>query len=777
MARDAALSFDIQSDISNFSRAMQVVENTAKQKAASFALEFTGAGKKVDDALGGVGKRAGVQIGDALSGAAKRFEGEFSKAAANVNTNLTKSISSAVKPVQFSVAGVLVGVAAIAVAYATVTAAIGQANAQIERFIKLGDNAERAGIGVEFFQRFSEAAEDAKLSVDEIEKALKRAGSAVMPKFDQEDSIKKRLNEVFESGYTGAYDSKGLAAYNSANTNEQRIRAAVTAMQELRDVVGMTAAVDLAEKLFGAETAERIRTGRLEIEAIAAALDRKRDDLITAEQVAQATEFRERLDDAYKAIDDALHVSVALEGAGRAVLDVWLKIAETVADAAVKAGTFLDKMLAAAKVPLNVPQGADLQSPLGYRTRSEDQGSLGADLGAVAGTGARGRTLYPEPIGPQQPTMSITDPPAPPRRPLDYYTDPTSYGRGAVKERGGGSKAPATESLDQVETFINGIERSTVALKAEVDAIGKNAAERQSAINVARLEAVARQQGITLTDAQIAKVRELSTATAEYRDKIEEAREAQEAMRSIGGDVLKGIASDARSGASAMELLTNAVSRLAQRLGDKALDGLADSLFGRSSGSGGSGLLGGLLSGLGGGGSGTNFANALSTGGSNPIPSFTAGVTALGVIQGPGTGTSDSIVARVSNGESIVNARATARHRPLIEAMNADRLPGFASGRVGAADRSLGLAAAVQANQDTAAAQSSGSAAAPQIALTINEAPGGDKAGNVQTRQRPDGSMEMIVDMIERRHADRINRRRGPLAAAISNSTTPLRGT
>lgn len=79
-----------------------------------------------------------------------------------------------------------------------------------------------------------------------------------------------------------------------------------------------------------------------------------------------------------------------------------------------------------------------------------------------------------------------------------------------------------------------------------------------------------------------------------------------------------------------------------------------------------------------------------------------------GLITGPGTGTSDSILARLSNKEYVVNARSTAKHLPLLEAINAERYadggmvgaPRFASGgqvRVGGVSvsasqwRSLGV--------------------------------------------------------------------------------------
>jgi len=51
-----------------------------------------------------------------------------------------------------------------------------------------------------------------------------------------------------------------------------------------------------------------------------------------------------------------------------------------------------------------------------------------------------------------------------------------------------------------------------------------------------------------------------------------------------------------------------------------------------------------------------------------------------GFITGPGTGTSDSIYARLSNGEYIINAKQTRRHRRLLEAINSNTLPHFNMG-------------------------------------------------------------------------------------------------
>lgn len=67
------------------------------------------------------------------------------------------------------------------------------------------------------------------------------------------------------------------------------------------------------------------------------------------------------------------------------------------------------------------------------------------------------------------------------------------------------------------------------------------------------------------------------------------------------------------------------------------------------------------------------------------VPGFAAGV-----ISGPGSGTSDSILAwhegmgliRVSNGESIITADGTRKHRKLLKAINDNALPAFAGGVV-----------------------------------------------------------------------------------------------
>jgi hypothetical protein len=67
-----------------------------------------------------------------------------------------------------------------------------------------------------------------------------------------------------------------------------------------------------------------------------------------------------------------------------------------------------------------------------------------------------------------------------------------------------------------------------------------------------------------------------------------------------------------------------------------------------------------------------------------------------GKIVGPGGPRDDRMIVGVSNGEYIVNARATAKYGPLLELINTDRVPRFANGGYvsGAAPATLGGPAA-----------------------------------------------------------------------------------
>ena len=96
-----------------------------------------------------------------------------------------------------------------------------------------------------------------------------------------------------------------------------------------------------------------------------------------------------------------------------------------------------------------------------------------------------------------------------------------------------------------------------------------------------------------------------------------------------------------------------------------------------------------------------------------------------GYVQGAGTGTSDSIAARLSNGESVINANATAMFSPLLSAFN--QLGGGAPIIVGSPQQAIG-------EDMLAAAVAKGMQAAPRPVVSVEDI--NRVSGNVEVIER-----------------------------------------
>lgn len=206
--------------------------------------------------------------------------------------------------------------------------------------------------------------------------------------------------------------------------------------------------------------------------------------------------------------------------------------------------------------------------------------------------------------------------------------------------------------------------RADAALK-EAEAVAELIEElrfEQSALSMTetqkRTAELLRRAGAAATEDEKRQITELVAAIESEKLALDQLEERMDAAKGMAKDFLGGIVSDMRSGVDGATALLNAFNRLADKLLDMALDAVINSLFENLLG----GVGGGLFSWLG-----------LKEGG--VVEAATGGL-----IRGPGTGTSDSIPARLSNGEYVVNAAATARNRDLLEAINSGKVAAFATG-------------------------------------------------------------------------------------------------
>lgn len=106
------------------------------------------------------------------------------------------------------------------------------------------------------------------------------------------------------------------------------------------------------------------------------------------------------------------------------------------------------------------------------------------------------------------------------------------------------------------------------------------------------------------------------------------------------------------------------------------------------------------------------------------VPGFATG----GYVSGAGTGTSDSITARLSDGEFVVNAQATKRNRSLLEAINSNE-------RVSVVGRGASVVATQPSN--------SPAPVAAQSNVTVNLIEDRSRAGTVDQRAGDNGQIEI----------------------------------
>ncbi|WP_395698651.1 phage tail length tape measure family protein [Methylocella sp.] len=166
----------------------------------------------------------------------------------------------------------------------------------------------------------------------------------------------------------------------------------------------------------------------------------------------------------------------------------------------------------------------------------------------------------------------------------------------------------------------------------------------------------AERQGLTVTPQLAATYHQIAQATGAQAQETADLAKQQEASNYVADSFADGLAAIATRSASAKDALRG----LLQQMASTAIKGLLTGggplgvLGGASTGGGLGGIFGGLLGGF-------HFADG-------------------GQVPGVGGPRSDSVLARLSPGEYVVNAAATARHGALLQAINTGRLPRFADG-------------------------------------------------------------------------------------------------
>ncbi len=164
---------------------------------------------------------------------------------------------------------------------------------------------------------------------------------------------------------------------------------------------------------------------------------------------------------------------------------------------------------------------------------------------------------------------------------------------------GGSSGGSSTRALDDFQRQIQLIKERTDALRVEQSVVGASVEVEARAKASQDLLNAARRAGIPLTAELSAQIDQIAGLYAQEVLELENLQAAQErsneAIQQFGDtskEIFRGVLDDIKNGADAMDILTNAVDKLATSLSNRVLDGLFSGGIG---GGGAGGIIGSIF--------------------------------------------------------------------------------------------------------------------------------------------------------------------------------------
>lgn len=661
----------------------------------------------------------------------------------------------------------LAGKVALAVgAYKIMKAAISGAREQMQQMVEIADKAQNLGVSPAFLQAFTSEARKLKVEAGELESALDHAFNATKDRspidIGEWETAGERITDVEKAlrvlNETAAKDAgqqlQGLVLFRDAKTQEDKIKAVLAAMIQLDQIGQHAASLDLGERMFGAQIVDRMRQGKTSAESM----------LATIKEAGANSDgiFSNALVERAKAVDDQLklahqRLSTALKPSWDDLASVMMDIKGAWADVigyiakAVELSNKLPRIPGMPASSTDLAAKRDALDQVNARLNGTGGGLLGSvnlpplsipGLGQVYGGTTADLEAHRDRL----------------QREIAGLAQGDQYGPAVPGQSRGTGPAPTKIStgsnVDKLDTAADSIEKRTAALREEAAGLDLSTAAREKNKIAAQLQVVAMQANAAaglgekvVTEEQRKRIEEVTQAYGEATQAIEKSTVAQSIRRgrqtalldpsdvAIANE-LKGLypqVSDAINSVEASAMRANESMRgIANTMSSSLTSGLADIVSGTKSVSAGFAdmsraivraleeamikalVVAPIMRGLSGmfGFSDGGLVGALPKPGDGAFIGPVAKANG-GMITGPGSGTSDSIPARLSNGEFVVRASAVAKHRAVLEAINSDRIPRFADGGLVGNGGSAGAPMIAPSN-----------VIAPQIAVTVQGSPG-----------------------------------------------------
>ncbi|RVU17504.1 hypothetical protein [Methylobacterium oryzihabitans] len=482
----------------------------------------------------------------------------------STTTGLVNGLANQIPVLKAALGGLIAFTALTTVLHLTAEAAR-SAEERLQSILKLAERSQAAGVGTTVFQSLLGQAKALRTEAATLEGYLTKARAAATVRQGEngEDHTSSGRGKLEAQVKAGNLVQADLDAFTGAGDQEARIRVVLDLIERLQASQRNLAAYSIADGFFGEDFESKLRNGIQIVGAMRQALDglKSGDDgrIISPEEFALARQINAELEKSRRVLADAL-VPLQKDFADyqnqqlRAMTEFAAKINYA---AAAFAGLY--KYVQAVGDAITALGNAEVFQRIYDVAKAMGLGGMNGVVEITPEDRERDRRAA---AGADVPLPQI-DVPRDRSKPLPAKPETA---------KSGGAEAGGS---DPVQTFINQLQKAAAALKAEAEAFKASNAEKLIAINLAKAQEVASQNGATLTDAQTEAIRQASQAASEYKDKLlnlEQAeRQAAEAARYFGDAAATALGDAILDGKSLSDIL----SGLSRQLSRSALQALA----------------------------------------------------------------------------------------------------------------------------------------------------------------------------------------------------------
>lgn len=362
---------------------------------------------------------------------------------------------------------------------------------RLVEMVDVADKAQSKGVSAEFFQSFISGAKGAEERIAMFETALDRAFQATKPLLNPDwsvwdsgitkiSAVEKAMRDTREL-FTTDQNFSGFDLFKNATNQDEKIKAVLRYMQQLKMIGQETAALDIGEKMFGSQFTDRVRQGKESFDKMLVTLDSgSKLNFISNDAAKNAKELDDKLNDAWHTIsdrmkpdwDDLANIALRIKG-------IWASIIEAVA-------TYKANEIKARPFE-NSSSNDSVNDP------DPERAAFGSP--AILNQGRRRRGQLPVlPVAPTVPSEAAA---------LDVWSAANDFSGGPPAPDGvpmprrrpiDAPKPPPAAAIvrDPFEVSVDQIEKRIAALKAETATIDAGTAAQERAKTVAVLEEAAK---------------------------------------------------------------------------------------------------------------------------------------------------------------------------------------------------------------------------------------------------------------------------------------------